>query len=153
MKNNNFANTEYSLIYDEFKDKITDYNLPLYEDKIQDKILFSLLRKACGRFKRICKNPLDFNDMNILMEQFECELTQEEIDIITTWMVYFWITPFVNNSDNLQNILNTKDFTQFSPSNLTQTLKEIQKESLKEARSLQNEYSIINGDMVKSRKV
>lgn len=153
MKNNNFNVTEYSQIYDEFKDKISDYNLPLYEENIQNQILFSLLKKACSRFRRICKNKLNFDEMSVLMEQFDCELTHEEIDIITTWMVYFWITPYVNNSDNLQNVLNTKDFTQFSPTNLTKTLKEIQKESLIEARSLQSEYSIIYGDMVKSRKV
>lgn len=142
--------TEFSTIYEEFKDKITDYNLPLYDEAVQNEVLLGYLKKACGRFRRICKSELVFDEYGL--EEFEADLTLEEIDILATWMVYFWVTPFVNNSDNLQNILNTKDFTQFSPANLTSTLKETQKASLIEARSLMNEYSIVNGDMVRLKR-
>lgn len=135
--------TEFETIYAEFLDKITDYNMVLYEDSLKKETLKALLKKACTRFEHVCVIELSYDDD---LDQFNKELSLTELDIITTWMIYFWITPYVNNSDNLENILNTKDFTEYSPANLTSTLKSVQKESLKEARSLMNEYSILNGD-------
>ena len=55
--------TSYSYVIDEFKDKITDYDLAAFSDDLQDEILNSILRKACRKFKvytypTLCKGSL-----------------------------------------------------------------------------------------------
>lgn len=139
--------TEYTEIFNSFKDKITDYDLPLYTDDIQNEILCSVLRKACAKFSRICKSDLSTRDDEIM--SFGCNLTIEEIDIITEWMVYEWLTPYLNNIENLRNQLNTKDFSFFSPANLLSAIQNVHTTSRKRAKSMMNEYSYVNSDLEK----
>ena len=80
---------------------------------------------------------------------FECDLKIEEIDILTEWMVYEWLTPYLNNIENLRNQLNTKDFSFFSPANLLSTIQNVHTASRKRAKSMMNEYSYVNSDLEK----
>ena len=139
--------TDYKEIFDSFKDKITDYDLPLYTDDIQYEILCNILRKACAKFGRICKSDLSTRDDEIM--SFECDLKIEEIDILTEWMVYEWLTPYLNNIENLRNQLNTKDFSFFSHANLLSTIQNVHTASRKRAKSMMNEYSYVNSDLEK----
>ena len=139
--------TDYKEIFDSFKDKITDYDLPLYTDDIQYEILCNILRKACAKFGRICKSDLSTRDDEIM--SFECDLKIEEIDILTEWMVYEWLTPYLNNIENLRNQLNTKDFSFFSPANLLSAIQNVHTASRKRAKSMMNEYSYVNSDLEK----
>lgn len=139
--------TEYTEIFNSFKDKITDYDLPLYTDDIQNEMLCSALRKACAKFGRICKSDLSTRNDEIM--SFGCNLTIEEIDIITEWMVYEWLTPYLNNIENLRNQLNTKDFSFFSPANLLSAIQNVYTASRKRAKSMMNEYSYVNSDLEK----
>lgn len=139
--------TKYTEIFNSFKDKITDYDLPLYTDDIQNEMLCSALRKACAKFGRICKSDLSTRDDEIM--SFGCNLTIEEIDIITEWMVYEWLTPYLNNIENLRNQLNTKDFSFFSPANLLSAIQNVYTTSRKRAKSMMNEYSYVNSDLEK----
>lgn len=136
---------EYSKIFELFKDKITDYDLLQFTEELQSNILCNLLRKSCAKFRRICKTDLSNRDDEAMT--FGCELAEEEIDILTEWMVYEWLTPYLNNSENLRNKLSTKDFSMFSPANLLSTIQNVHKESRKRAKSIMNEYSYVNSDM------
>lgn len=141
--------TQFETIYEEFKDKITDYEMAgIYEsiDTENQNFLLPLLRKACSRFRRMCKKLYSFND------DFSCfdeELSLEEIDILTEWMIVFWLKPYVYNTDNLQNIMNTKDFQMYSSKNLLDGIRDTHREAEKRAQSLSNDYSIINMDFSK----
>lgn len=137
--------TKYEIVFDAFKDKITDYDLPLYDKDIQTEILYSLLTKACSKFARICKTNLSKRSGELF--EFTEDLSLEEIDILTEWMVYYWISPYLNNTENLRNQLSTKDFSFFSPANLLSTLQKVHLESRKRARSITNEYSYIHSDL------
>ena len=137
--------TKYSDIYAFFKDKITDYDLLMYEVNIQDEMLLSLLNQSCAKFQRICKNDLSSKD-DVLME-FQFKLSLEEIDILTDWMVEAWLRPNLNNIENMRNHLSTKDFSFFSPANLLDKMQMVYDSARKNARSKMNEYSFINSDL------
>jgi hypothetical protein len=140
-------NMEYSVIFEQFKDKITDYDLPQFEAEMQNDILCNIQRKACAKFKRICKSDLSDRDDELM--QFNVELSEEEIDILTEWMVNIWLTPLLNNMDNMRNKLSTKDFSMFSPANLLITMQNVHTTSRKRAKSMMNEYSYVNNDFDK----
>ena len=137
--------TKYSDIYAFFKDKITDYDLLMYEVNIQDEMLLSLLNQSCAKFQRICKNDLSLKD-DVLLE-FPFKLTLEEIDILTDWMVEAWVRPYLNNIENMRNHLSTKDFKAFSSADLLRAIENIYDSARKNARSKMNEYSFINSDL------
>ena len=137
--------TKYSDIYAFFKDKITDYDLLMYEVNIQDEMLLSLLNQSCAKFQRICKNDLSSKD-DVLLE-FPFKLSLEEIDILTDWMVEAWLKPNLNNIENMRNHLSTKDFSFFSPANLLDKMQMVYDSARKNARSKMNEYSFINSDL------
>ena len=137
--------TKYSDIYAFFKDKITDYDLLMYEVSIQDEMLLSLLNQSCAKFQRICKNDLSSKD-DVLLE-FPFKLSLEEIDILTDWMVEAWLKPNLNNIENMRNHLSTKDFSFFSPANLLDKMQMVYDSARKNARSKMNEYSFINSDL------
>jgi len=137
--------TKYSDIYAFFKDKITDYDLLMYEESIQNDILLSLLNQGCAKFQRICKNDLSLKD-DTLME-FPFKLSLDEIDILTDWMVESWVRPYLNNIENMRNHLSTKDFSFFSPANLLDKMQMVYDSARKNARSKMNEYSFINSDL------
>lgn len=139
--------TKLSVIYEEFKDYITGYDLLSFADDLQDEICKSYLKKAISRFGRICKQDLSFSENDEIVS----DLTNEEIQILALWCVFFWATQYVHNSDNFKNILNTKDFSQYSPSELNKSLLSIQNNARLEATSMMNQYSIVNGE-VKSLK-
>lgn len=135
--------TDYKLVFDKFKDKITDPDLLLYAQNIQDEILLSTMETACSRFNRLCK--VNLNDRNNSILKFNADLGDEIIDIITDLMVEIWLYPFLNNAENLRNRLNTKDYEKISPANLLSAIQNTYNQSRKRAKSRMNEYSFING--------
>lgn len=135
--------TEYSVIYGSFKDKITDPDLLLYVDSIQQEILLNLLNGACSKFKRICK--VNLSDKNDTLLSFNIVLDDEIIDIITDLMVEAWLKPYLNNIENLRNQLNTKDYKAFSPADLLRAIQNTYNLSHRQAKSAMNEYSFIYG--------
>ena len=136
--------TTYSYIFEEFKDKITDYDLASFSYELQEEILNSLLRKACRKFK-VCVQ--DLSDRDDEARTFNIDLSEDEIDVITEWMVKEWLEPIKNDTDNLHNRINTAEFSSISPANMQLAVKQTYDEARHRARSLMNEYSYRNGDI------
>lgn len=140
--------TQYEYIFDEFKDKITDPDLLLLSQTLQDDILLVLMSKAITKCKRICKESgLDTRDDEIF--EFSADLPDEVVDIVTEWMTVFWLEPYLNNIENLRNALSTKDFSIFSPANLLEKITDRYELARKYARRVMNEYSYVIADMTR----
>ncbi|MDF2588220.1 MAG: hypothetical protein K0S41_2061 [Anaerocolumna sp.] len=136
--------TEYKVMFDKFKDKITDPDLLLYLEGVQQEILISLLTSACTKFKRLCKQNLA--DRDDTAKKFNFVVDDEVIDILSDIMVEYWLKPSLNNIENLRNQLSTKDFKVFSPADLLRAIQNTYNLSRQHAKSAMNEYSFINGD-------
>lgn len=139
--------TSYGTIFREFKDKITDPDLLLFSQDLQNEILLSYMNKAIAKCNRIVKKKVDLSLRSDEVLTFLVELPDEVIDIITEWMTVFWLQPYVNNLENLRNNLSTKDFSGFSPANLLEKIGNRYDIARKNARNLTNEYSFIIADM------
>ncbi len=140
--------TTYDSIFDSFKDGITDPDLLEFTQDIQRDLLNALMNKAISKCKRICKD-VDFNSKDDEIQEFTTDIPDEVIDIITEWMTVFWLKPYLDNIENLRNVLNTKDFSMYSPANLLDKINERYNSARKQARSLTNEYSYIHSDMTR----
>jgi hypothetical protein len=136
--------TQYSDVYNTFLGKVTDYDLPKFEDTEKEDILYGYLKSACVNFKKVCK--VDLYDRNDTLEQFNNDLDDEIIDIISELMLVEWLKPKVLSTENLKNCLSTKDFSLFSPANLLKEIRETLKECKQESRRLINNYSFAHAD-------
>lgn len=136
--------TPYSDVFNVFLGKITDYDLPKFNDIDREDILEGYMVSACVKFNKVCL--VDLYDRNNDSKQFNNDLDDEIIDIITENMLVEWLKPKLLSTENLENALSTKDFSLFSPAYLLGNIRETMNLIKKEARVLINNYSFNNAD-------
>lgn len=73
--------------------------------------------------------------------EFNNDLSDEELWVIATAMVYVWTSSKYYNADNLKNRMSPKDFKTFSPANLLKEMTVLRKRSAVELRQEVNCYS------------
>ena len=82
---------------------------------------------------------------------FDIEISAEDkdeiVDIIACGMVVQWIKPYVNQQELLQNVLSTRDFDTYSPSELLLRVGNAYKNAQKEFVQAIREYSYNHGDL------
>ena len=140
--------TSYEDIFESFKDNITDPDLLLFSQDMQNDMLTSLLNKAISKCNGVCKeNDIDLSKKDDEIQQFEMDIPSDIIDIVIEWMTVLWLKPYLNNTENLRNALNTKDFSFCSPANLLEKISNTYELARKHAKSLTNEYSFAYADM------
>ena len=138
--------TPYKAFIDTFLDKISDYKLLNYEDYLVDELAVGYMKRVCTKFDKICQADLsqqDDNEYAFLSDEIDDEI----IDIVTDGMVVEWLRQYVNNSDNLENILNTKDFTMYSSKNLLAEIKSLYQDEQKAFTNSMRECSYNHGDL------
>jgi len=142
--------TSYSEIIEVFLNKITDMDLPRFDDLVRESIIINYMKSACTKFAKVC--AVDLYDRNDVEKCFNSVLDDEIIDIITENMLVEWLKPKVLFTDNLSNILNTKDFSMYSPANMLKELRETLTYLKKSARGLINNYSFAHSEVGKNDK-
>lgn len=134
--------TDFETIYEDFLLKIDDIELANYDDDLADETLLGYLRQAVKSF-HYCSQDLTLDENS---GSFNVELTPLEIDIISEFMVVKWLKPKLDNLENLRNALNTNDHSFYSPANLLKQVSERYRRSVREAKSLMNEYTLLASD-------
>ena len=140
--------TRYSDVYNSFIGKITDYDLPKFTDVEKEEIIYGFMKSACTKFAKVCK--IDLYDRDEDLKQFNQDLNDEIIEILSENMLVEWLKPKVLFTDNLSNVLNTKDFSMYSPANMLKELRETLSYLKKNARALINNYSFAHSEVGKN---
>lgn len=71
----------------------------------------------------------------------------EIIDIITESMVVYWLKPFVYQQDLLRNVINTRDFSVYSPAELLMRIGNAYSKAQKDYTQMIREYSYNHGNL------
>lgn len=137
--------TTFEAIYNSFYSKVTDFDLADMLEDSASAFLFDLLKQAVARFNSNLGTAVF--KMNDSESQFTADLTDLEIDIISEIMVENWLKPKLNNSELLRNRLSTKDFSQFSPANLLNAVRESFNLAHSRSESLVNKYTFMVNDV------
>lgn len=132
-----------------FLDKVTEYDFLRLDDYTRTMLVDGYMKRACAQFNKICKYDLSKFDDKI--REFIVDIPEEDlieiVDIISEGMLVQWMKSYVYKADNLQNVLNTSDFSSYSPAELllriTNTYKEVKKDFIRMMR----EYSYNHGDL------
>lgn len=139
----------YGLFRDAFLGKVAEYDFLKLGQYDRDSIIYGYMYRACAQFNKICKYDLLARDDVVLefKDDFAEEDVDEIVDIISEGMLVQWMKPYVYRADNLENILNTPDFSSYSPAELLYRITSAYKEAKKDFTNMMREYSYNHGDL------
>ena len=140
--------TPFSVVYDAFLSKITDDMYMELDEKDTNKILEELLISGIQKFEfprvnlfdYISKKSLDKKDKTAT-GYFKCILTNEEINILATYMVEAWIGQQLASVENTRMKYSGSDFKFTSQANHISKLSALKSHYEREGFHLQRLYS------------
>lgn len=142
-----------TITYDEvlsaFLDKITEFEFIQFPEEDRNKTADGYLKRAIPSFKKVCKYDLSSKDDTL--REFTADFDEEDVDdildILSEGMVVQWLKPYVYKQELLENVLNTADFTQYSPAELLLRVGNAYAKAQKDYTQMIREYSYSHGDL------
>lgn len=139
----------YDVFTQAFLDKVTEYNFPI-RDYERTGMVDRYMRRAVAAFRHICKYDLS-STKDDLIRSFDVDVDDEDldelVDIISEGMIVQWMKPYVYKQENLEQVLNTRDFTAYSPAELLSKISTAYKEARRDFTNMMREYSYNHGDL------
>lgn len=140
----------YDLFGGAFLAKITEYEFLQLPAADRTQIVDGYMKKAIVAFKKNCKYDLT-TTADDSSREFGVDIADEDIDelaeIISEGMVVQWLKPYIYQQENLQNALNTRDFTTYSPAELLMRIGNAYEKAKKDYIQMIREYSYNHGDL------
>ena len=142
----------YDVFIGSFLEKITDRGLLTLESLDRDATVIGFMKRSINGFKNVCKYDLVTTSDDIVKE-FYVDIPEHELidiaDIISEGMVAQWLKPYVYNQELLENSINTRDFSTYSPAELLMRVGNAYKVEKKDYINMIREYSYNSGDLTK----
>lgn len=131
--------TSYERIYENLLPKFRSYEIPIMtEEEVKD-YLHDYLVPAISRF-HVCRK--DLNDRDDILERFNCELSDIEIEILSNYCLLEYIdSTYVRTSLLLKVNLSSTDFNSYSPANMLDKLMSMRSKYLAENEGLLSRYA------------
>lgn len=143
-------NLSYDAFTAAFLAKVSEYDLLEMQSTERQEVIDGYLKAAVSMFKKNCRVDL-FTTQDDTERVFNVDVdiddADELIDIISQGMVMQWMRPFLYRQENLENLMNTRDFTLYSPANLLLRIGEAYKNVSKEYTQMIREYSYNHADL------
>lgn len=130
-------NIPYDVFTEAFLGKVTEYDFIRLDSYDRNKTIDDYMKRSIASFQHVCKyNLTSTADDNIrefiitvdqenpdseLQSRMDAEIEKdldEIIDIVSEGMLVQWMKPYFYRAENLENVLNTKDFSAYSPAEL-----------------------------------
>lgn len=140
----------YDLFVGEFLNKITERDLLSLAPNERDETVIGYMKRAINGFKKVCKYDLTTtrDDDNQI---FNIDIAPEDIDditdIISEGMIVQWLKPYVFRQELMENVINTRDFTTYSPAELLLRVGNVYAKAQKDFTQMIREYSFNTGDL------
>lgn len=131
--------TPYEKIYENLLAKFRSYEIPMMTVEEVKENLHDYLIPAIARF-HVCRK--DLNDRDDIVERFNCDLSDVEIEILSNYMLLEYIdSTYVRTATLLKVNLSSTDFNAFSPANMLDKLMSMHKTYLSENEGLLSRYA------------
>ena len=130
--------TEFTLIYDKFLSKLTDFSLARLDKDVLESDLQERFITALSDFAQL---PEEKTEVDLSTKTFTNGLSVEEQNIIATLMVINYLDKYILSEDNMRILLNSKDYKQYSQAALLKELKATKSEYQSDVDAKLNSYS------------
>ena len=139
----------YDLFTAAFLRKVSEYDFIDMDDFDRNSVVDGYMKHACYKFNHICKYDLMSGDDAI--RELSADIPDDEIteivDIVSEGMIAQWMKPYLYRQENLQNVLNTKDYSMYSPAELLMRTGNAYEKVQKDYTNMIREYSYRHGDL------
>lgn len=141
--------TPYDIFEGAFLSKITEYDFLQIDPYDRNGSIDSYMKRSAAQFNKVCKyDLLTFDDAvrELAVDIPDSDLV-EIVDIVATGMVVQWLQPYMFKSENLENILNTADYSMYSPAELLLRVREVYQMAQRDFKNMIKDYSYDHGDL------
>lgn len=133
-----------------FLAKVSEFEFIQMDMSDRTDLIDGYMARAISEFKKNCKVDL-ISTADPVARAFSIDIPESDIDelanIISEGMLVQWMKPFVYKQENLENLMNTKDFQTYAPSNLLMRICEAYKNAQTDYKQMIREYSYNHGDL------
>lgn len=145
----------YDFFTGAFLSKISEYEFIKLKEENRTAIIDDYMKRSFAAFKKNCNYDFlaVFNDetrvFNLDVEdevKLESEL-DEIADIVSEGMVVQWLKPYAYKQDLLESMLNTRDFTTYSPAELLKQVGSAYAKAQRDFTQMIREYSYNHGNL------
>ena len=141
---------EYDQLTSAFLAKITEYNFLNMPDGDRQEIVDGYRRRAWASFASVCMP----DDVKVDDDKRAYEITGDDdtaadeiIEIVSDGMGLQWLKQYLYKQENLENMLNTADFSAYSPAELTYRITNAYNSLKKEFRDAVVLFTYRHGDL------
>lgn len=140
----------YNLFTGAFLSKISEFDFIQLEEKTRTAIVDGYMKRALSVFQKNCKYDL-FTTGDDIARVFTVDIPDADIDelvdIVSEGMLVQWLKPFVYKQELLENTLNTRDYSTYSPAELLMRVGNAYNKAQKDYTQKIREYSFNHGDL------
>lgn len=139
----------YDVFTGAFLAKVTEYDFGNMDAFSRTSAVDGYMKAACAQFNKVC--AYDLSKYDDIIREFDVEIPDEDIDeiadIISEGMVVQWLKPYTYRQENLENVLNTRDFTMYSPAELLNRVCGVYNTAKRDFANMWREYSYNHGNL------
>lgn len=140
----------YDVFTEAFLSKVTEFNFCRLPEKNRQELVDSYMKRACAKFGEVCKVDIVNGDDDTRTFDIE-DITEghldEIIEIVSEGMLVQWLKPLMYAQYNYENMLNTTDFSAYSPAELLKQCVAAYNMCKKDFINMVREYSYRHGDI------
>lgn len=142
-------NISFDVIESAFLNKITEFELLSIPAEDREQIVDGYMKRAVSAFKSVCKYDLSIRDEDLreFTDDFDPDDIDEIIEIVSEGMLVQWLKPYVYKQENLENVLNTRDYQTYSPAELLLRVGNAYAKAQKDYTQMVRDYSYNHGDL------
>ena len=135
--------TPYETIYNCALSKIEDPTLAMLPEEDLENMLHGYLMSAIAKHRK-CEH--DLSDRDEELKQFNFDLSDLEMEILSILMVREWISQRLNSVTNVMQVFGGKEEKWFSQASHIKELREMDDRLRLEAQQLSRDYSYTDND-------
>lgn len=140
----------YDVFTGAFLSKVSEFELTQLSDNNRAETVDGYMKRAFSAFKKNCRHDF-FTTGDDELREFGIDVSADELDeiieIVSDGMVVQWLKPYVYQQEILQNVLNTRDYTQYSPAELLLRVGNAYAKAQHDYTQAIREYSYNHGDL------
>ncbi len=139
----------YDVFIEHFRDKAKDYDFIMLDEYNLTKIVDGYMKRACSQFNKVCKYDIVTGDDEIreLAAEIPVEDLIEIADIVSEGMLVQWMKPYAYKQENYENLINTTDYSGYSPAELLHRITTAYKACQRDFSNMIKNYSYDHGDL------
>ncbi len=139
----------YDVFTEAFLDKVKEFDFIQLDAVERVRVVDGYMKRACAQFDRLCAYDIITGDdeMRELTADINSDDIDEIVDIVSEGMLVQWMKPYVYKQENYENILNTTDFSGYSPAELLNRISAAYKTCKRDFQNMMKEYSYNHGNL------